>query len=143
MSWAALGEIAGVSAPTARRRISRLTRADVIELRCEVAQPIVGPAVQVTLLMRVPADRIDAAGGVLAGVPHCRLAASVTGRQNLIATLWLSTAGDIPRVERTLLSQVRGLEVDDRIVHLRAIKRAGHVLDAAEASRRVVPLAVW
>ncbi|GAA3680129.1 Lrp/AsnC family transcriptional regulator [Nocardioides ginsengisoli] len=141
--WAALGAATGISAPTARRRITRMIRADVIELRCEVAQPIVGPAVQVTFLMRVPGDRLDAAGGVLGAMPRCRLAAAVAGPQNLLATLWLSTAADINRVERTVLGQVPGLEVHDRIVHLRAVKRVGHVLDTEEASRRVVPLAVW
>jgi DNA-binding Lrp family transcriptional regulator len=143
MSWTALGGHAGVSAPTARRRVTHLLEADIIELRCEVAQPIVGPAVQVTFLMRLSADLLDTAGAVLAGHPQCRLAATVAGPHNLIATLWLGTAADVTRFERTLRAQVPGLEVDDRIVHLRAVKRVGHVLDEHEASRRVVPLSVW
>lgn len=143
MSWADLAARCDTSPPTARRRVERLLEADVVELRCEVAQPAVGSAVQVTFLMSIPADELDAAGGALAAMPKCRLVASVAGEHNLVATMWLSGAAEVTRFEKALRQRLPQLQVADRIVQLRTVKRVGHVLDEGHRSQRVVPLAVW
>jgi DNA-binding Lrp family transcriptional regulator len=142
-SWANLATRCGTTPPTARRRVERLLDADIVELRCEVAQPALGPALQVTFLMTTPVEDLDEAGAVLASMPQCRLAASVIGPHNLVATVWLANAVQVTRFEQALRQRLPHVQVDDRLVTLRTLKRAGHVLDQAHRSERVVPLAVW
>jgi DNA-binding Lrp family transcriptional regulator len=142
-SWSRLGARCEVSAATARRRIEGLLATGVISLRCEVATPATGPAVAVTFLARLPAARLDTAGELLAAMPQCRLAASVAGPQNLLATLWLASPSEIPRIEASLTSRLPDLAIDDRIVHFTTVKRVGHLLDNAYRSTGIVPLAAW
>jgi DNA-binding Lrp family transcriptional regulator len=142
-SWSELAIRCDISAPTARRRVTRLLEGEVVELRCELADVLSGPTVHVTFLAEVDGSRLDAAGAYLSGLPKCRLAAAVVGRENLLATMWFASASEIAQFEAALTGKVPGLRVRDRIVHLRTVKRVGHVLDAEQRSREVVPLAVW
>lgn len=141
--WAELAARCSISAPTARRRVTRLLEAGVIELRCELADVLSGPRVHVTFLAEVDDGELDGAGAFLAGQAKCRLAASVAGRENLLATMWFGNAREIAQFETMLIRRIPSLRVRDRIVHLRTVKRVGHVLDADQRSREVVPLAVW
>lgn len=143
MSWNDLGVRCGISAPTARRRVMNLLDAGVIELRCEVADTDSGSSVHVTFLMEVAGDATTAAGHYLAGLEKCRIAAAVAGPENLLATMWFASAQEVGRFEADLARNIPGVRVADRIVHLRSVKRVGHVLDHDQRSRQVVPLAVW
>lgn len=144
IGWAELATRCETSAPTARRRVQRLLDDDAIELRCELATPIVGPAVQVTYLMRVPVTAIHDTGTTLAGMSTCRLAAAVVDRTNLVATMWFAVPADIETFERNLADSIADLEVCERIVHIRSVKRIGHLLDGHDrATGEVVPLAAW
>ncbi|MBB2890627.1 Lrp/AsnC family transcriptional regulator [Flexivirga oryzae] len=144
IGWAELAAHCETSAPTARRRIQRLLDDGVIELRCELATPIVGPAVQVTYLLRVPVTAIHDAGTTLAGMSTCRLAAAVVDRTNLVATMWFAGPSDAESFERSLVGAIPQVEVCERIVHIRSVKRIGHLLDAHDrATGEVVPLAAW
>lgn len=143
ISWSELATRCAISAPTARRRVTRLLEAEVIELRCELADVLSGPTVHVTFLAEVEDGELEAAGAFLAGQAKCRLAAAVVGRENLLATMWFGSAREIAQFETALTRRIPSLRVRDRIVHLRTVKRVGHVLDGEQRSRQVVPLAVW
>ncbi|MCU6479971.1 Lrp/AsnC family transcriptional regulator [Arthrobacter sp. A2-55] len=144
LSWTELATQCATSAPTARRRIQRLFSSGVIELRCELATPLVGPAIQVTFFLQLPSPSIQEAGKLIAAMSKCRLAASVVDRSNLVATMWFSSPAEIEPFEALLLSAFPQLAVNERIVHLHPVKRIGHLLDAQDrATGEVVPLAAW
>lgn len=144
ISWSELAAACETSAPTARRRVQRLLDSGTLEFRCELATPLVGPAVQVTFSIQVPATAVPAVGRLLASMPECRLAAAVVDRSNLVATMWFASAARIDPFERYLLATFPELTVNERIVHLAAVKRIGHLLDRRDrATGTVIPLAAW
>ncbi|MFE6805027.1 Lrp/AsnC family transcriptional regulator [Streptomyces sp. NPDC057681] len=143
LSWAQLAARCGISAPTARRRVERLLAAGTIALRCDVATPAVGSSLHVTFLMQLPAAQLDTAGAIIASMPRCRLAAAVAGPHNLLATMWFSAVSEIVQFEKTVTQRLPDLVVDDRIVHLGAAKKLGHVLDTEGRTTGLVPLTAW
>ncbi|MFF8843461.1 Lrp/AsnC family transcriptional regulator [Streptomyces sp. NPDC015127] len=88
MGWAELAERNGSSPATVRRRLRRLTDAEVLTFRCGIAAPLAGRPVPVSFLARAPARDIATVHRTLAALPECRLVAAVTGPDSLFATLW-------------------------------------------------------
>ncbi|WP_181860793.1 Lrp/AsnC family transcriptional regulator [Streptomyces diacarni] len=127
--FAALAEHTGASPATVRRRLRRLTESGVIVFRCDMADELTGLPVPVTFLGRAPARDVNAVHRTLAALAECRLVAAVTGRDNILVTLWLPGVGDIQRRETALCARLPSLTVTDRIVGLRTVKRMGHLLD--------------
>ncbi|ASY31533.1 hypothetical protein CAC01_01580 [Streptomyces sp. CLI2509] len=143
LSWTALAESCGASPATARRRVRRLTASGLLAFRCDMAAGLMGGPVPVTFLGRVAARDIGGVEGVLAALPECRLAAAVTGPDNVLATLWLGDVGEIQRREAHLAARLPGLTVTDRLVGLRTAKRMGHLLDEAGRRTGTVPIRPW
>ncbi|MFD4757223.1 Lrp/AsnC family transcriptional regulator [Streptomyces sp. NPDC058426] len=143
LSWAALAESCGGSPATAQRRIRRLTGSGLLAFRCDMAAGLMGSPVPVTFLGRVAARDVGAVDAVLAALPECRLAAAVTGPDNVLATLWLADTGEIQRREAHLAARLPGLTVTDRLVGLRTVKRMGHLLDEAGRRTGTVPIRPW
>lgn len=144
ISWTELAAACATSAPTSRRRVQRLLDAGTLDLRCEMATPLVGPAIQVTFLLQLPGPSIADAGRLLAAMTKCRLAVAVVDRSNLVATMWFASPAEIEPFERSLLAAFPRMMVNERIVHLLPVKRIGHLLDARDrATGVVVPLAAW
>ncbi|MFD6354228.1 Lrp/AsnC family transcriptional regulator [Nocardia tengchongensis] len=139
--FAELGERAGVSASTARRRLNALLAGGRIVTRCEVAQPVSGWPISASLWCRVrPAD-LDHVATQLARLPETRSCASVTGgRANLLLSVWLRSTADIHRLEASLADQVHDLEILDIALCLQHVKRMGRLLDANGRAGGVVPL---
>ncbi|GAB3290522.1 AsnC family transcriptional regulator [Parasphingorhabdus pacifica] len=142
-SYAELAEGVGTSPATARRRLTAMLRSRMLALRCEVAAPLVGLPVTVTLRGRVAPDRVDEVAAGLAGLPQVRLCATLTGEHNLLATVWLSSINAVQRLELSLARSYPVLEVRDTLVNLRTPKRMGRLLDQSGRARGHAPIVPW
>lgn len=138
-----LGELAaatGTSESTVRRRLNALLGSGVLRLRCELARDLTEWRVSEWFFLRVPPDRIDEAGQVLAGVPEVRAVLSAAGPANLLVAVWLHTVADGQRLETQLMRRLPHVEVVDRSVVIRPYKLVGRLLDARGYAVGVVPL---
>ena len=141
--WAELGQACSISPQTARRRIERLIGAGYLVMRCDAAAAIRQGQREVSLILNVPATRLDVVAGYFAGLPGCRVAAQVLGVQNLVVTLWVRDFLEIQVHERKLAELAAGAAVISRQAVVRAYKRMGHLLDAAGRSVGMVPVPLW
>ena len=142
-SVAQLAELTGTSPSTVRRRLDRAVRERVVSFRCEVSNALSGWPISATFWVSVAPDVLEPTARAVAGVPHVRLCAAVTGSSNLIVTVWLRSLGDLQRLEALLADRFPGLGVDDRAVALRIPKRIGWLLDEAGRSLSAVPIDLW
>lgn len=142
-SYAALAEGAGVSAATARRRTARLLASGAVLLRTELATPLAGWPVSVILSGSAPAARLDEVARTLGRLRPVRLCATLAGTPSLIVVAWLPTVHEVHRFEMSLARGVADLEIIDRRVVLRSVKRMGRLLDEHGRAIGVVPMDVW
>ncbi|WTW93954.1 Lrp/AsnC family transcriptional regulator [Streptomycetaceae bacterium NBC_01309] len=138
-----LAAATGTSTTTVARRLQRLASADLVRLRCEVAQPISGWPIRASLWLRVPPAALDATARQLAGNPEVRVVAAVAGHANLFLGVWLRQISDVPRLEVELLGRFPDIGVVDRSVTVGTAKQMGRVLDERGFAARYVPLTVW
>ncbi|MFE0642519.1 Lrp/AsnC family transcriptional regulator [Streptomyces sp. NPDC058877] len=142
-SVAALAQGSGASASTVRRRLDRFHRTDALVYRCEVARYLSGWPVAVTLWGIAPPDATTRITAHLATQRETRLCASISGPHNLLLTVWLRSAEDIPSFETRLYSRFPELTVADRAVTLWPLKLAGQILDPQGRRIRGVPVGFW
>ncbi|MGI5468611.1 Lrp/AsnC family transcriptional regulator [Streptomyces sp. CA-132043] len=138
-----IGRAVGLSAPTVRRRLGRLLADRDIALRCEVARELTEWPITATLWASVPATHLAETARVLLGLPEVRLCAAVTGRQNLLFTLWLQSVQDVQRLEIQLGERLPHLQLHDRAIVLKQSKLMGRALDDQGRARDVVPVDPW
>ncbi|TNM37400.1 Lrp/AsnC family transcriptional regulator [Nocardioides albidus] len=137
------GEVAarvGASESTVRRRIHALIGSGVLRLRCEVARGLTEWRTSEWFFLRVPSDRIDEAGQLLAAVPEVRAVLSAAGPYNLLVAVWLRSVADGQRLEIQLTRRLPHVEVADRSVVIRPYKLVGRLLDERGFATGVVPL---
>ena len=142
-SYAALAQVTGISQPTARRRVDRLISSGAVLLRTDVAAPLAGLPVMVVLSADAPANRLDDAAAHLGRLRQVRLCATLAGTPSLLVVAWLPTLEEVHRFEQDLVHRVPDVNVVDRLVVLRAVKRMGHLLDAGGRSMGTVRMDVW
>jgi DNA-binding Lrp family transcriptional regulator len=142
-SYAALAQATGISQPTARRRVDRLISSGTVLLRTDVAAPLAGLPVMVVLSADAPASRLDDAAARLGRLRQVRLCATLAGTPSLLVIAWLSTLEEVHRFEQDLVRRVPEVNVVDRLVVLRAVKRMGHLLDAEGRATGTVRMDVW
>ncbi|MET7321409.1 Lrp/AsnC family transcriptional regulator [Streptomyces sp. NPDC005549] len=126
---AELAELTGTSAATVRRRLNRLTASGMVVFRCDVAPAVSGLPVSVTFRGRAAVNDVNRLHRTLATLPECRLLAAVTGTANVLATYWLRDIGSVQQRETAVCAQLPGLEVTERVLGTRTVKRMGHLLD--------------
>jgi DNA-binding Lrp family transcriptional regulator len=142
-SYAALAQVAGISQPTARRRVDRLISSGAVLLRTDVAAPLAGLPVMVVLSADAPAARLDDAAARLGRLRQVRLSATLAGTPSLLVIAWLASLEEVHRFEQDLVHRVPEVEVVDRLVVLRSVKRMGHLLDVEGRTTDTVPMDVW
>lgn len=142
-SYAALAEASRVSAATARRRTDRLIKSGTVLLRTELAAPLAGWPVSVILSGHAPAARLDEIARTLGCLRPVRLCATLAGTPSLIVVAWLHTLDEIHRFERVLAQNAADLDIIDRRVVLRTVKRMGRLLAEDGRAIGVVPMDVW
>ncbi|SHN69094.1 DNA-binding transcriptional regulator, Lrp family [Geodermatophilus obscurus] len=142
-SFATLAQLTGISQPTARRRVDRLISSGAVLLRTDVAAPLAGLPVMVVLSADAPASRLDDVAARLGRLRQVRLSATLAGTPSMLVTAWLSSLEEVHRFEQDLLHQVPEVDVVDRLVVLRSVKRMGRLLDLAGRAVATVPMDVW
>ena len=142
-SYATLAQATGISQPTARRRVDRLISSGAVLLRADVAAPLAGWPVSVVLSADSPAGRLNDVATTLGRLRQVRLCATLASTPSLIVVAWLSSLEELHRFEQGFLQKVPDVEVLDRLVVLRAVKRMGHLLDDDGRAVAMVPMDVW
>jgi DNA-binding Lrp family transcriptional regulator len=135
--------VAGISQPTARRRVDRLISSGAVLLRTDVAAPLAGLPVMVVLSADAPAARLDDAAARLGRLRQVRLSATLAGTPSLLVIAWLASLEEVHRFEQDLVHRVPEVEVVDRLVVLRSVKRMGHLLDVEGRTTGTVRMDVW
>jgi DNA-binding Lrp family transcriptional regulator len=142
-SFTELAERCGTSPTTARRHISRLLNSGVVILRTDVNSRAIGWPVQVYLWANAPVDSLPETARVLSRFRQARLTATVTAGPSLALCSWLQTVEEVHRLELAIAAKLPQVEVIDRLIVLRAVKRMGRLLNEAGEAVGVVPINLW
>ncbi|MFJ9587998.1 Lrp/AsnC family transcriptional regulator [Streptomyces acidicola] len=129
MAFRQLAQRTGTSEPTARRRTKRLLTAQLLRLRCEVAQSITGWPITAVIRAHVPPQHLDSTARSVSALPDVRLCCGLTGQRNLLLMVWLRTLDDLPRFEATISERFGHLTIVDRAMCLHTVKQMGRLLD--------------
>ncbi|MEU3844806.1 Lrp/AsnC family transcriptional regulator [Streptomyces sp. NPDC028635] len=143
LGLAELAQLTGTSAATVRRRLHRLTASDMARFRCDLSPALSALPVAVTFRGRAPARDVNGLHRTLGTLPECRLVAAVTGTANVLATYWMRDLGAVQHRETAMGARLPSLEITDRIVGVRTVKRMGHLLDAAGRRTGTCPIRPW
>ncbi|MFF1919286.1 Lrp/AsnC family transcriptional regulator [Streptomyces sp. NPDC058221] len=143
LSWAELGACCGVSPQTARRRVEQHLASGHLALRCEFAASAARPVREASLILNVPASRLEDVGRYVAGLPNCRVSVQVLSVHNLVATFWVHDLNEIHAYETEIEARAPGTVAISRSVTVRTYKRVGHLLDREGRSVGRVPLPMW
>lgn len=95
----ALARLAGVSEPTAQRRVRNLLASTRVNVRAVVDPALIGLPVCAMLWIQARPQHVDDIGHALAASPHVRYAAATTGEFQLVADL---AVPDMPTLHHTL-----------------------------------------
>lgn len=140
---AQLADRTGLSPTSVRRRLARWDAGRSMAYRCEVARFASGWPVAVDLWAVTPPDRVAATAAGVTGMRETRSCVSLSGRHNLMISVWLRALEDLPGFEARLARQAPELVVADRTVVLSRAKLGGHLLDADGRHLRAVPMSPW
>ncbi len=99
--------------------------------------------VSVTFRGRAAVGDVNRLHRTLAALPACRLPAAVTGSANVLATHWLRDIGSVQQRETAICAQLPDLDVTERVVGIRTVKRMGHLLDAKGRHAGFRPIRPW
>lgn len=140
MSHAELATRAGVSAATARRRLDKLVASSAIALRCDLAAPDFGWPVLVYLSARVTPARLSTIARAVSQISNIRLVTTVTGSANMLIGAWLHSIASVSDLEERIGNIYPDWHPIDRIIVLRAKKRAGRLLDTGGRAVATIPM---
>lgn len=141
--WQTIAERAGVSAQTAKRRITGLLDSGFMTFRCDTATMERSGLREVVVGWAVPSDSIDAVGAAVAADPLCRVSSQVLAGANFTATLWVHDYGQVQDHEAQVLRVAPRATVVERNAVLRAYKRMGQVLGDDGRRQSTVPVSWW
>lgn len=139
MPYTQLADRAGISEPTARRRVKRLLAHRLLRLRCEMAQSLSGWPAAAVLWASVAPEHLDATARSLTAFPDVRLCCALAGQRNLLLMVWLRSLGDLPRLEATISERSPHLTIVDRAACLHTVKQMGRLLSTEGRSVGHVP----
>lgn len=137
-SYTDLAAHAGVSPATARRHVTRLLESGTVLPRTDVSAPICGWPVQVYLWATAPVSELAAAARDISQLRQTRLCASLAAAPSLMVAVWLRTVEEVHRLELAIAKNLPYVDVVDRLLVLRPVKRMGRLLD--ESGRAIIPV---
>ncbi|MDG3009625.1 Lrp/AsnC family transcriptional regulator [Rhodococcus sp. D2-41] len=139
-----IADAIGTSASTVRRRLGSMIEHRSLEFRCDMAQPLSGWPVSLTLWAQAPGDQAPKVAQALAGLAETRVCLGLTGgASNFLLTAWLRSLEDTERLEQVLADRVPAMRIIDRTVTLSTVKRMGRLLGPDGRAVGVVPLDIW
>lgn len=124
----AVGRRAGVSEPTARRRIDWLLDNAVVHLRALVDPSHLGLPVQALVWIKASPGRVEEIGRLVADQPRSRYVAALAGEHQILADLTVPTLRDFYDLTTIAPWADSASEVTASVV-LRVSKRDGRVVD--------------
>jgi DNA-binding Lrp family transcriptional regulator len=142
-SYAELAEVTGVSPTTARRQVDHLLRTGMVLPRTDVSAAVCGWPVQAYLWANAPVETRAETARALSRLRQARLCATVTAGPSLVLGTWLRTVEEVHRLELAIAAKLPKVEVIDRLVVLRAVKRMGRLLDDHGRAIGHVPVNIW
>lgn len=138
-----LAQKVGLSAPNVRTRLAAMVHHGDLSLRCEIARSLTSWPVVANAWANVPADRLDQVVQGLRSLAELRLCAAVTGPQNMLFAMQLSSVADVSALETMLAERLPHLHVADRSVAMRHVKLMGRLLDKQGRATGCVPIDPW
>lgn len=141
--WQQIADLAGVSAQTAKRRVSNLIESGFMAFRCDTSTSERSGLQEVIIDWSIPNDSIDEVGARLAADPMCRVSSQVLAAANFTATLWVHDYRRVQDHEAQVLAVAPRAAVVERHAALRPYKRMGQVLGADGRRFDTVPVTWW
>jgi DNA-binding Lrp family transcriptional regulator len=142
-SYAELAERAGTSATTARRWVSDLLGSGILILRTDVSAQDAGWPVAAYVWANAPISTLRDTARQLSQMRQARLTATVAAGPVIALCTWLRTVEELHRLELAIAEQLPELQVVDRRIVLRVVKRMGRLIDGGGRSTGVVPINIW
>lgn len=128
---------AGVSEPTARRRIDLLIQRGVVRIRAVVEPALLGLPLESLLWIRCSPENAPGIGTALAALPYVRYAAFVMGDHAILADV---TTPDLGELRELITSGIPRIEGVESALLLQAFKRGGVATSTGAGGRaRVLP----
>lgn len=142
-SYAELAERADTSATTARRWVSDLLGSGILILRTDVSAQDAGWPVEAYIWANAPISTLRDTARQLSQIRQARLTATVASGPVIALSTWLRTVEELHRLELTIAEQLPHLQVVDRHIVLRVVKRMGRLINDGGRSTGVVPINIW
>ncbi|HZX01477.1 Lrp/AsnC family transcriptional regulator [Kribbella sp.] len=120
-----LGQRAGITALTARRRLDALTRCLVLRLATEVDLALLGAHSEALLWISVQPSSLDQTASALSTHPQVRFAAATTGPANLLIAVAATDLDALYTFLTTTLGPLNGITSIDTTPLLATAKRTG------------------
>lgn len=143
MSYVELAERSGLSHTTVRRHVRQLIESGSMIPRTDVATELSGYPVQVYLWADAPVEQLPSTANKITGLRNVRLCATVASAPALLICAWLQTVEEIHRFEQTIARELPDVQIIDRLVVLRTVKRMGRIVDPQGRAVRADPIQIW
>ncbi|SDQ08804.1 Lrp/AsnC family transcriptional regulator [Leucobacter chromiiresistens] len=130
-SAAELAEVAGVTEPTARKRLGDLQQRGALATRVLVDPRLLGFRIETCVRIDCAPAQVREVGEAIAALPESRYVAELLGERSLIAHF---AADDLPHVRRLLHDEWTRLagRLHPALI-TRVVKRSGRLVDTVEA----------
>ena len=142
-SYADLASATGLSPTTVRRHVGRLLGSGRLIPRTDLATELSGSPVQVYLWADAPVEGLPATAHTLAQLRQVRLCATVSSAPCMVVCAWLHTVEEVHRLELAIANRLPQVQIVDRLVVLRTVKRMGRLVDTEGRAVGVVPINIW
>jgi DNA-binding Lrp family transcriptional regulator len=142
-SYTDLAAATGVSPTSVRRHVISLLRSGILLPRADVATELSGFPVQVYLWADVAVESLPATASALTQLRQVRLCVTLASAPSMMLCAWLQTVEEVHRLELTIAKRFPRVQIADRLVVLRTVKRMGRLVDSQGRATGVVPINIW
>jgi DNA-binding Lrp family transcriptional regulator len=142
-SVADLARDTDLSLTSVRRRLVRIDAARFMVCRFDVAQCASGWPIAVNFWGTMPPDQATRITTQIAHLRETRFCGALSGRDNLMFTVWLRSTDDLEPFETHLARQIPEFAITIRNLVLWHVKFGTHILTPEGQSIRTVPFWLW
>lgn len=143
MAYTEIAERLSLSPTTARRRTAELLRSGLIRILTDVAAQDAGWPVENYVRADVPVGVLRDTAQQLSQIRQSRLTATVAAGPQLLQSSWLETVEEVHRLELSMAEQLPQLQIVERLLVLRVVKRMGRLIGPDGRAVGVVPVNIW